>query len=250
MSIFIIGKRRGLAKPAPLVLCGHELPWVQSATHLGHELHESGDMDHDSAVKSAQFIDKSVEIRSMFGFAAPADVLQALKTYCSDFYGSMLWDLGGDKAAMVYSAWDTAVKLTWSCPKWTRTYILQNVLASNVTSAKTDILARYSKFCKGLQSSVCQEVKILYNLVSRDLQSTTARNLRLVRDIAGLDPRTACPRQLKNILHSNSLVDIPPQDAWRLRYLQSLLGELQLAKQLAKEDINSYIQGLINSLVM
>ena len=30
--IFIIGKRRGLVKPAPLVLCGHQLPWVQSAT--------------------------------------------------------------------------------------------------------------------------------------------------------------------------------------------------------------------------
>ena len=223
---------------------------MQSATHLGHELHESGNMDHDSAVKRAQFIDKSVEIRSMFGFAAPADVLQALKTYCSDFYGSMLWDLGGDKAAMVYSAWDTAIKLTWSCPRWTRTYILQNVLASTVTSAKTDILARYSKFCMGLQSSVCQEVKVLYNLVSRDLQSATARNMRFVKETAGIDPRTVWPKQLKNILHSNSLVDIPPQDAWRLKYLQSLLGQLQVAKQLAKEEIISYTQDLINSLVI
>ena len=114
---------------------------------------------------------------------------------------------------MVYSAWDTAIKLTWSCPRWTRTYILQNVLASNVTSTKTDILARNSKFCMRLQSSVCQEVKVFYNLVSRDLQSTTARNLRLVRETAGVDPRTVWPKQIKNILHRNSHVDIPPQNA-------------------------------------
>jgi hypothetical protein len=51
-------------------------------------------MDHDVVVKRAQFIDKSVEVRTMFEWAAPAEVLQAMKTYCSDLYGSMLWDLG------------------------------------------------------------------------------------------------------------------------------------------------------------
>ena len=56
--IFVVGKRRALRKPAPLILCGNQLPWVQSAVHLGHELHESGHMDHDAVVKRAQFIDK------------------------------------------------------------------------------------------------------------------------------------------------------------------------------------------------
>ena len=42
--IFVVGKRRGLTKPAPLPLCGNNLPWVQSAAHLIHDLHESVDM--------------------------------------------------------------------------------------------------------------------------------------------------------------------------------------------------------------
>ena len=67
--IHVVGKMRNLVKPAPLELCGHQLPWVQSAVHLGHELHESGVMDHDTVVKRAQFIDKSVEVRSMFDWA-------------------------------------------------------------------------------------------------------------------------------------------------------------------------------------
>ena len=100
------------------------LPRVKSAVYLGHELHESGTMDHDAVVKRAQFIDMSVEVRSMFSWAAPADILKVLKTYCSAFYGSMLWDLGGEKAGQVYRSWNTAVKLTWSCPRWTRTFLV------------------------------------------------------------------------------------------------------------------------------
>ena len=55
-------------------------------------------------VKRAQFIEKSVEVRNMLEFAAPTEVLHALKIYCSYCYGSMLWDLGGDKAFQIYSA--------------------------------------------------------------------------------------------------------------------------------------------------
>ena len=69
--IHMIGRRRALAKPPPLILCGRNLPWVASATHLGHELNESGTMDHDAVVKRAKFIDDSVEIRTMFSFASP-----------------------------------------------------------------------------------------------------------------------------------------------------------------------------------
>ena len=82
-------------------------------------------MDHDAVVKRAKFIEQSVEVRNMFEWAAPVDVLVALQTYCSSFYGAMLWDLSGEKAGQVFSAWDTAVKLTWSCPRWTRTFLLQ-----------------------------------------------------------------------------------------------------------------------------
>ena len=248
--IFVVGKRRGLTKPSPLTLCGHNLPWVDSAIHLGHELHESGQMDHDAVVKRAQFIDKSVEVRTMFEWAAPAEVLQALKTYCSDFYGAMLWNLGGDKASQVYSAWDTAVKLAWSCPRWTRTFLLQKVLACDMTSAKTDVLGRYGKFAMGLRTSVCQEVRVLFNLVARDLQSTTAKNIKFVRENSGLDPWVTGTGKLKEAIHEHLTVEIPPQDSWKIAYLKSLLTQLQEAKHHVQDDQVKYLQGLIDSLVL
>ena len=54
--LLICGTRRNLVKPAPLILCGRELSWVTTAKHLGHELHETGDMEHDANTKRALFI--------------------------------------------------------------------------------------------------------------------------------------------------------------------------------------------------
>ena len=69
--IFMCGKNTRLPKPADISLCGRALPWVSTATHLGHEIHESGEMTYDSKVKRAQYIGKSVEMRDSFGFATP-----------------------------------------------------------------------------------------------------------------------------------------------------------------------------------
>ena len=50
-------------------------------THLGHELHQSCNMDFDAKCKRADFIDKSTDIRMMFSFAHPHQVLTAVSTY-------------------------------------------------------------------------------------------------------------------------------------------------------------------------
>ena len=38
--IFVCGKSKTAEKPAPLFLDGKELPWVDSAVHLGNVLHD------------------------------------------------------------------------------------------------------------------------------------------------------------------------------------------------------------------
>ena len=106
------GKKK-LAKPAPLTLYGRELPFVKSATHLGTELSEDGSMDMDTKEKTAACITRSLEIREQFSFAHPMEVLSAVKVYCCDHYGSMLWDLQGDLATMYFNSWKTCIKLAW-----------------------------------------------------------------------------------------------------------------------------------------
>ena len=206
--IFMRGRNKNLATPPELMLCGRLLPWVERASHLGHELHESGLMELDTSCKRAQFIEKSMEIRTMFHWAGPAEIMRALKLYLSSFYGAMLWDLAGEKTRQVFSAWNTAVKLTWDCPRETRTFLLQNVLSSDMTSAKTDILGRYSKFFFSLKKSACYEVRVLANLTARDLRTTTARNLKSVGDISGFDPFDSSFCKVKTAISSRE----QPQD--------------------------------------
>ena len=68
--------------------------------------------------------------------------------------------------------------------------------------------------------------------------------------VSGVDPWTVGTGKLKEGLEKNQLVDIPPQDAWRVTYLRSLLMQVQQAKHLAQEDKVKNIQDLIDSLVM
>lgn len=246
--ILVCGADKNLVKPAALTLCGRELPWVSSANHLGHELHESGTMEHDAHVKKAMFIDKSVQIREMFHFASPVEVLGAMKVFCGSFYGCMLWDLGGDRASQVFNSWTTAVKLSWSVPRATRTYLVQKVLASGQTSAKVDILARYANFFNSLRKSPCQEVVIMANIAARDMRTTTGRNLRFLEESSGLNPWEYCSARIKVELVKKEMVEVPQHDQWRVSYLASLLEKRQVADYMGLEEDEKYLTELIDSL--
>ena len=125
--IFVCGKSRDNLKPANLVLDGKQLPWVESAVHLGHVLHQSGTMEQDTRTKRAKFIDESVEVRETFGFASPSEVLRAVKLYFGSNYGSMLWKLGSGMATRYFNAWTTFVKLAWQVPRATHSYFVENM---------------------------------------------------------------------------------------------------------------------------
>jgi hypothetical protein len=71
-------------------------------------------MDKD---KKAAFITRSTEIRETFSFAHLVEVLNAVKIYCCDHYGSLLLDLGGGLASKYFNTWNTCIILAWDCPE-------------------------------------------------------------------------------------------------------------------------------------
>ena len=198
--IFMIGKKKHLLKPAPLILAGKELPWVSTATHLGHAMHESGTMDHDTCVKKADFIRKSSEIRETFGFASPVEVLRAVKVFAGDLYGSNLWKLRGDTANQVFTAWNTCIKLAWQVPRSTHTYFVRRLLDCGISHIRDDLLARYVNFLKSLRGSPSREVSVLVHIVGRDVNNTTGNNLHLIRELTGLDTWCCSCSQVKIIM--------------------------------------------------
>ena len=72
------GKPGKVKFPDPLQLDGKDLPWVETADHLGHTLHQVTNMSKDCQRARAKFIAKSLEVRNQISFADPQIILRAL----------------------------------------------------------------------------------------------------------------------------------------------------------------------------
>ena len=82
-------------EPAQIILNGRPLPWVDNASHLGHELHTTGNQDMDCRLRRYAYIGQSTELMGIFQYANASQKLSAIQTYACALYGSNLWDLYG-----------------------------------------------------------------------------------------------------------------------------------------------------------
>ena len=245
--LYMCGKvRGGVQYPAPLRLNNLDLPWVEKGTHLGHELHQSCNMDFDAKCKKTAFIDSSTDIREMFSFAHPSQVLTSVSVYSAHFYGSMLWDLSSVAAGQVYRTWNTCVKLAWDVPRWTHNYFVDNLLGGDLPPVKKKLQCQYVNFFQKLRKSPLREVRILASVVGRDMESVTGKNLLMLEREFGLDPwiQTATTFKSKNIGYT-----IPSEDKWRLSLLQRLLNQRRemVACDEGVKDITELIESLCST---
>ena len=206
--------------PNPLKLCGEDLPWVQHAVHLGHELHQLCSMEYDVKIKRAQFIETAMDIRDTFKFARPQEIVRATQVYACHWYGAMLWDLYGEKVGQLCRAWNTSVKLAWGLPRSTHTYIVENLLVGGSMTVKQQLVGRFVNFFRSLLVSRSPEVQVVANIAGRCARSTTGSNLLHIERETLLDPWTT---PAWKVCTSISKSEVPEQEKWRLIYLKKLL---------------------------
>ena len=244
--LYMCGKKANVTYPAPLYLKGTPLPWVKTATHLGHELHQDCNMEHDVKVKRAQFINNCVEIRDIFSFAEPGEILRAVRVYAGHHYGSMLWDLDGEMCGQYCRSWSTCVKLTHSVPRSTHTYLVDHVLASGFLPIKTELMARYGNFYNSLCSSKSSEVRFMSSFVVKDIRSTTAKNLATIRRESGFKSLTVPSTAVRQHV---PLTEVPVNQDWRLGLLVKLLSQRREAENSLIDTtlISSIIDSLCSS---
>ena len=250
-AIYVTGSRGGgLQKPAPLLLCDRALPWVARAEHLGHALSEDGTMRQDAREKRARYIDSSVKIRETFAFAFPEEQIQAVDKYCSSIYGSNLYKFEDPEFKQIAAAWRTGVKLAWGVHRGCHTYLMQQVLVPEVHSLRVDLLVRYLKFFRGLQTSPSPEVQVAALLAARDVRSSVGANLALLREETKLDPWTCSSGQLRGALGQAEKCAIPAADVWRVAYMRRLLGERRQHYYAGDNEQEQRVQSLLDSLVV
>ena len=190
--------------------------------HLGHTLHQDLTFKADARVRRASFIASSVEVRTEFAFAAPAQILTAVRILCCSAYGSVLWRLDSEEASSFFKAYSSCVRRIWRLPLDTYTYLVEGHLSLGLPPLRNMVLGRYSTFYQHLLRSPCSEVSVLAEFLSKDARSTTAGNLTYVSAITGLNCSSAGKLEIKAAL---PVKEVPESERWRLGLLDSLLSE-------------------------
>ena len=241
--IYFTGAARNVTLPAPLQLFGEELPWVDSAEHLGHTLHKNCTMEQDARCKRAQFIDRTSDLREIFSFAHPEQIIKAGQVYASDVYGFMLYDLSSQASQSYMKSWNTFVKLAWNVPRSTYTYLVENCLAQNFVSLRKQIYSRYVNFFQNLFTSSSKEIRHLVRIISRDARSTVYRNVQFIKELSGLSPWDFASWRIVQKIENSP---VPANNEWRLTLLLKLLS-YRSEKTASSEDCDRLTQ-MIESL--
>ena len=242
--LYFCGRPGPVQYPDQVQLDGKDLPWVESADHLGHTLTQVTNMEKDSQRARGKFISKTIEIREELCFAHPEQIMQAVQLLCTDGYGSMLWKLRSPGAESFFKSWNTCVKLVHGIPRNTFTYLVEGYFASGQTSLRNQILSRYSGFFRGLLLSPSKEVRFLAKIVSTDPRSSTCLNLRYLSEMTGLNkPEFMSSARIRMAL---PVRNVPDAEKWRLGLIASL-KKLKTEKYHMVEDYQ-HICAMMDSL--
>ena len=111
------------------------------------------------------------------------------------------------------------------------------------------ILRNFAGFFQSLLCSSSTEISVLARLAARDIRSSLGKNIKIIRDLTGLDPWTAPKQQLRSALELGLQTTVPEVDFWRTKYLANLLAERSEAHYRADEEEVCRLSSLVESLV-
>ena len=146
--------------------------------------------------------------------------------YCSDGYGTMLWNLRSDycekylkfskhgmyKIVMPGMFYIWPILILWSIILQLDNQVWENKLSENIQN----LYKNYFSF-QVTSKEICFLSKVLLN----DPRSTLCKNDRFLNDLTNVNIVDANKLQMKNVI---PIDPIPVNDQWRIRLLQVLLG--------------------------
>ena len=170
----------------------------------------------------------------------------AVQVYAGHWYGSMLWDLYGDKADQLYKSWNTCAKIVWGVPRSTHTFLLDNLLVDQFFTVKQQLVGRYVNFVRGLLRSTSPEISIVSNMMARCARSPPGKNFINIARVTGLAPWTSQSWKVRAAVKRK---EVPDGEGWRVQYLGKLLeARMDMSTRCEDlEDINTIINSLCSS---
>ena len=179
-------------------------------------------MNADAKEKRAKFISRSVEVRSQFSFAAPPQILKAVRILACDAYGSMLWRLSSPSSSAFFNAYTSCIRRIYRLPVSTHTFLVEGHLAAGITPLRNMVLGRYPSFFKKLFRGPSAEVAVMAEVASRDARTVTAGNMKLLNSLTKLDCAAESKLAVKRAL---PVKEVPECESWRTGLLDILMRQ-------------------------
>ena len=135
--------------------------------------------------KRAQYIQRNNELMQEFSYANSTTKTKINSIYKSHFTGSVLWDLCGYEAEIIYNTWNSSIRNMFRLDRTTHRYLIEPV--SRTPHIKISLLKRFMNFINKLMCSRKTAAKNLFKNIRHDCRSTTGRKLRKISEITSRD---------------------------------------------------------------
>lgn len=213
------------SEPYPIILNNLNLPWVNSAKHLGCIINVNGNSNDDIFIKKTVFVSKHHSLRQELGVQNPDVFMTLVQTYLCAMYGSCLWDLFSKEATSLYTKWNNLVRNTYNLPFKTHRYIVNDLCiypsvdeVKHIPHLRVSLIRRFLKFYNRLESCHRPEVVHLFNLQKCDRRSIFGRNCMNICN----EYNVTC---VKSVSFQSVSMPIPTNenDKWRVPFIRDIL---------------------------
>ena len=198
-------------------LNGDKLPWVDSANHVGNILERNNSFEKDIRSKRGTFISRVHSILQEFSFANPLVKLKMISIYATSFYGSSLWDFFNGQCDKLYTAWNNAIRDTFSLPRMSHRYLIEEL--SGHLHPKVMLCSRFLQFHSSLLNSGKSCLRYLVELSRYNQRTIYCHNL------TEMSKAISCPLEnltSRLIKRNMKYFGTPDDQKWRVAVLQDL----------------------------
>lgn len=232
-------------EPAPLLLNGDELPWVDSSKYLGNCV--TGVLDgfsRDCNQKRASYIGRNCDINQEFHYAHPEVKCRINRIYNSSFPGSVLWDFNSNEFSQIVNSWSVSVRHMWDLPYAAHKYLMEPLGGQHALSM---IIIRYVKFIQSLKKSPKIAVQFLVEKVLRNCSTLTGKNVRYVLD----KTRASCilDINISKVKRELKFNEIANEDAWRVDFIKEIANLKNNNLKLDDDDENCLTKEELDELL-
>lgn len=212
--------------PVPITLNKLNLPWVESAKHLGYIINVKSNSNVDISSKKAIFLTKTYSLRQELGVQNPDVFMNLVQIYLCAMYGSCLWDLYSIEATSLFIKWNNLIRNTYDVPYKTHRYIVNDLClypivgeVKHIPHLRVSLLRRFLKFYTRLENCHRPEVVHLFNLQKYDRRSIFGRNcMNLCSEYHAASVNNINSQSVSMRIITND------SDKWRVPYIRDLLS--------------------------